>query len=130
MKNESFSDTKVNLKLGDNTYTVNFGIYTSRRIEEAKPKFNILSDDMPDFEIIPFLIQNGIEPEDRKWETEKEFIQLYDNCKDEENLKRIPLAYQNAVGFTNQRFEPLIKRLSTTISESQKATTPTTKSKR
>lgn len=119
MNKESFSDTKLSLKLGEETYILRFGITTRRRIEEGQPGFNILSDKMPDFEIIPFLIQCAIEPEDKKWTTEKEFIELYEDCKDEENLSKIPLAYQNAVGFTNQRFEPLISRLSAQLNESQ-----------
>jgi hypothetical protein len=118
---ESFSDTKLSLTLGGITYNLYFGIFTRRRIAEAQPDFDIFSSKMQDFEIIPFLIQCAIEPEDRKWKDEKEFIALYEACTDEESLSKVPLAYQNSLGFTNRRFEPLIKRLADTVKESQKA---------
>jgi hypothetical protein len=119
--NESFSDTKLSLKLGDTVYNLSFGIFARRRIAETHPHFDILSNKMEDFEVIPFLVQCAIEPEDRKWSSEKEFIQLYEACTDEENLSKVPVAYQNALGFTNRRFEPLIKRLADTISENHPA---------
>jgi|GEM_PF-6687929 len=116
---KDFSDTKLSLKLGEDTYKLNFGIYTRRRIEEAHPRFEILNSDMPDFEIIPFLIQKAIEPEEQKWKDEKEFIALYETCKDEENIKLVLLAYQNSVGFTNRQFEPLVQRLTKLLNESK-----------
>ena len=113
-----FSETKVSIKLGDEIYLVNFGILARRRIEEAHPGFTIFgSDAMPDFEIIPFLIQKGVDPDKKKWTSEEQFIELYENCTDEENLQKIPLAYQNALGFTNQRFEPWFQRASALLAE-------------
>lgn len=113
-----FSETKVSLKLGEETYLVNFGILARRRIEEAHPGFTIFgSDAMPDFEIIPFLIQKGIDPEKKKWTSEEEFLELYESCIDEENLQLVPLAYQNALGFTNQRFAPWFQRASALLAE-------------
>lgn len=115
----SYSDTKLSLTLGGDIYNLSFGVFAQRRIQESKPGFNILSNDVSDFEIIPFLIQCAIEPEDHKWKSEKEFIALYEECTDEINLQKIPLAYQNALGFTSQRFAPLITRLTETVTKAQ-----------
>lgn len=109
---KSFSETKVKLRLGSKDYLVNFGIYTRRRIEEQKPGFTLFNSNMPDFELLPFLIQNGIEPEDKEWKDEKQFFELFEACTDTEALQKIPLAFQNAVGFTNQPFIPLMERMS------------------
>ncbi len=114
MKNE-FSEISVKLTLGDNEYTVKFGIPARRRIEESCPGFNLLTDKMPDFEVVPFLITMGIPPADHKWKTEDEFIELFESCTDTEALSKIPLAFQNAMGFTNQLFLPVIERIQLTI---------------
>lgn len=108
---KNYSETKVRLTLGGKEYLVNFGIYTRRRIEEKKPGFTLFNSDMPDFELLPFLIQNGIEPEDHTWKDEKEFFELFEECTDNESLRKIPLAFQNSVGFTNQPFIPLMERM-------------------
>ncbi|MCF0060119.1 hypothetical protein MUK70_12785 [Dyadobacter chenwenxiniae] len=124
---KNFSETKVKLKLGDNEYLVNFGIFTRRRIEEQKPGFTLFQNDMPDFEMLPFLIQNGIEPEDRKWDNEKEFIGLFEDCADIESLNKIPLAFQNSVGFTNQAFIPLLERVSAMMPKADQSKNPKTR---
>jgi hypothetical protein len=116
MDHKNFTDTKLTLKFGEKTVPLRFGIYTRRRIEEQRPGFNILGGDLPDFEIIPFLIQCAVEPEDQIWKTEKEFFELYEECTDEEGLANVLLAYQNAMGFTNQRFSPLLSRYSEMLS--------------
>lgn len=120
----NFSETKVKLKLGADEYLVNFGIFTRRRIEEQKPGFTLFQNDMPDFEMLPFLIQNGIEPEDRKWQNEKEFIALFEDCKDVQALTKIPLAFQNSVGFTNQAFIPLLERVSAMMPKTDQSKGP------
>lgn len=120
MEISKFSDTKLKLKLGDASVPLSFGIYTRRRIEERHPGFDIFSSGgMADFEILPFLIQCAVEPEDQTWSTEKEFIELYENCTDLEALDKIPLAYQNSLGFTNQRFAPLIQKMAGDINEAK-----------
>lgn len=112
MEDKGFSDTKTPITLGGVEYLVNFGILARRRIEEAHPGFTIVGSTMPDFEIIPFLIQKGVDPALRKWKKESDFIEMYEACTDTEGLQRIPLAYQNALGFTNQHFAPWLERAS------------------
>jgi hypothetical protein len=118
---EEFSDTKVKLKLGDHQYTVKFGIHARRRIEEACPGFSLLTDQMPDFEVIPFLIVQGIPPLDRKWKDEDEFIQQFDDCTDVDALQKIPLAFQNCLGFTNQLFAPVIEMVQLVMKQAKEA---------
>ncbi|MET7253466.1 hypothetical protein [Dyadobacter fermentans] len=117
-----FSETKVQLTLGEHQYLVNFGIYARRRIEERHPNFNLLDHQLPDFEVVPFLIQCGIEPEDHKWKDEREFFELYEECRDEEALAKIPLAFMNALGFINRQFIPVLERVSQTIPQAQAKT--------
>ncbi|MCF2443654.1 hypothetical protein L0657_06775 [Dyadobacter sp. CY345] len=119
MNDKGFSETSVSLKLGEVDYQVNFGILARRRIEESHPGFNIIGTTMPDFEVIPFLIQNGIDPKLRQWKDEEEFLNLYENCKDENGLQLIPLAYQNALGFTNQRFDLWVQRATEMLNQAE-----------
>lgn len=120
MSHENFSDTKVSLTLGGETYLLTFGITTMRRIEEVHKNFSLLDGVLPPFEVLPFLIQSAIPDEKRKWKDEAEFIEIYDNCRDEENLQKVLLAYQNAVGFIDRRFVPVVGRLTEAIAEMQK----------
>ncbi|MCE6992103.1 hypothetical protein [Dyadobacter sp. CY323] len=117
---KTFSETKFKLKLGDKEHTVNFGVHARRRIEEKKPGFTIFGSDMPDFEVVPFLIQCGIAPESRNWESEDQFIEFYESCEDVEGLGKVALAFQNALGFTNRQFGPVIERLSEVVAEATK----------
>lgn len=119
---DNFSDTSVKLKLGDREYTVRFGILARRRIEELHPGFSLVNNEMPEFEIILFLIHNGVEPKDRGWETEAELIALYEECEDVEALSKVPLAFMNALGFTAQVFAPAVGRLFQTVNEIREAT--------
>lgn len=111
MQNDSFSDNKVSLTLGDQTYLLIFGLQTLRRIEEDVPGFSIVGGNTPAFEILPILIRNAIPPDKRPWKTDDEFAELYDACTDEDNLALVLLAYQNAMGFIDRRFEPMMGRL-------------------
>ena len=112
---ESFSETKVSLTLGGKAYLLNFGLHTMRRIEEAVPGFTILEPKIPFFEVVPLLIQKAIDPKDHGWKTEDEFIELYEaylkEPESEDVLNKIPLAFQNAMGFTNRLFNPVVDRL-------------------
>ncbi|MCE7071989.1 hypothetical protein LZG74_16860 [Dyadobacter sp. CY327] len=117
MENQAFADTKLKLKLGESEVLVSFGIFARRRIEEKRPGFSVFEPNMAEFEVVPFLIQCGVEPENQMWSTEKEFIELYEDCTDFEALDKILLAYSNALGFTNQRFVPLITKLNEQVSE-------------
>lgn len=118
---DNFSETSVKLKLGKHEYTVRFGILARRRIEEQHPGFDLIKTDLPEFEIILFLIQAGIEPEDRKWKDEAEFIRLFEACTDEAALSKIPLAFMNAMGFTGRVFAPAVGRMFQTIQEIKEA---------
>jgi hypothetical protein len=125
---DNFSETSVKLKLGDHEYTVRFGVFARRRIEEQHPGFDLTKTDLPEFEIILFLIQAGIEPEDRKWKDETEFIRLYEECADVESLSKVPLAFMNAMGFTGRVFAPAVGRLFQTIQEIREASQAEAKS--
>ncbi|MBO9612547.1 MAG: hypothetical protein J7619_07625 [Dyadobacter sp.] len=121
-KLDNFSETSVKLTLGGHEYVVRFGITSRRRIEELHPGFDLTKTEMPEFEIILFLIQNGIEPEDRKWKNEAEFIRIFEECTDAETLSKVPLAFMNAMGFTGRVFAPAVGRLFQTIQEIREAT--------
>lgn len=115
----TFSETKFKIALGEKEYNVNFGIHARRRIEEAKPGFTVLGSDMPDFEIVPFLLQAGIAPAERLWKSEDEFLELYENCTDEEGLAKVAIAFQNCLGFTNRQFMPVITRVNELLEEAK-----------
>lgn len=117
---ENFTDTKVSLTLGGETYLISFGLHTMRRIEERQPGFTLMSEEVPFFNIVPFLIECAIPDEKRKWKTDEEFAEHYDNCKDEEALSKIPLAFQNAMGFTDRIFVPLWTRMQEAKQEMEK----------
>ena len=128
MQENPFSDTKVSLTLGGETYLLTFGLHTMRRIEEAQPDFSLLQGKMPAFEILPFLIKSAIAVP--KWTTEDEFIQFYDECTDEENLSKVLLAYQNAVGFIDRRFTPVMEKVADMIEKMKEEDEKAKKKKR
>lgn len=105
-----FNDKKTFVTIGGKKLTVNFNIPACRRIEQEKPGFSILNGSLPDFEITPFLLRNGIDPADAFWKDENEFLTLYEECNSDE-LSLVVEAYQNAVGFTNRIFHRTLGRI-------------------
>lgn len=73
-----------------------------------------MDNDVPPFEVLPLLIRCAI-GENKKWQTEAEFEEMYDSCTDEEALSKVLLAYQNALGFTDRVFTPVVGRISEAI---------------
>lgn len=114
--NEAFSGTEVSLTLGGKAYTLKFGLHTMRRIQEQAPGFSIMDPKMPFFFVVPFLIQQAIDPAQHGWKSEDDFIALYEEYikepEAEKVLNLIPLAFQNAMGFTDRLYEPVVNRLS------------------
>ena len=107
----SLTETKFNLKLGDNIYTLNFGVAAFLRLPEENPKItNPLSvlDDLTGIEAIPALIQAAIKPEDRKWTTKDELYDLFDSC-DDPALNKVLTGYISAIGVVSKKLNPAIE---------------------
>jgi hypothetical protein len=113
---ENFSDTEVSLSdFGGETYLLYFGLHTMRRVREKQPEFSITSPGMPADEVIPFLIQCAV-GEQAKWKDEDHFVEVYDRFTKNKEVsqpifQKILLAYQNAMGFTDQVYTPVINVL-------------------
>jgi hypothetical protein len=107
------SETKFNLKLGTNTYTLNFGTRTFMRIKEARPSLSTafhVTDELEAYEAIPFLIDCAIKPEDKEWSNFDELLDLYDECDDSAVAKVIP-AYLSAAGYQLKKLTPAIEAI-------------------
>lgn len=115
---KDFTDTKIKIKLGENDYLLKFGVLTRRRIEEKQPGFNLLSGEIPEFEIMPLLISSAIKEEDKNWHTEEEFLDMVDELPLDVQQKIIS-AYQNSVGFTSQTFLPVVEKVQALIKEAE-----------
>ncbi len=115
---KGFTDTKIKVKLGKKDYLLKFGVLTRRRIEEKQPSFNLLSGDIPEFEILPLLVSSAIKEEDKAWQTEEEFLDMLEELPMDVQQKIIS-AYQNSVGFTSQTFLPVVEKVQELIKEAE-----------
>lgn len=105
------SETKFNIKLGESVYTLNFGTTTFIRIKETKPElttaFHVM-DEMVTLEAIPFLIDCAIKPEEKSWSNHSDFLELYDDCDDDEAISKVIPAYFSAAGRITKKLTPAL----------------------
>jgi hypothetical protein len=120
---EAFSETEVLLSnFGGKEYTLYFGLQTMRRIKEEQPEFTIVEPNMSLDEVPAFLIRCAIGPKGN-WKDTEEYLEIYDNFArnkaNEKVLQHVLLAYQNAIGFTERVYMPVVVRLKQYVTEMQ-----------
>jgi hypothetical protein len=107
------TETKFNVNLGGDIYTLNFGTTTFLRIKEFRPSlsnaFNVPVE-VDAAEIVAFLIYCAIKPEDRKWTSYEEFLEVYDNSEDLDSSK-VLTGYQAGVKGYLKKVEPALLAL-------------------
>lgn len=105
------AETKFNIRFGEKFYTLKFGTNAFIRIKEARPilptAFDIMDEMLP-YEAIPFLINSAIRPEDRDWTSYSEFLEIYDECEDEEAIAKVLPGYLSACGTIAKKLQPAI----------------------
>jgi hypothetical protein len=106
------SETKFNIKLGEYVYTLNFNTNTFLRIKDAKPELTTAFhavEEIPPYELIPFLIHCAIKPEERKWTSFAELADLYDDIDDQEAIAKILPAFMAATGAVTKKIQPALE---------------------
>ncbi|KQS33972.1 hypothetical protein [Dyadobacter sp. Leaf189] len=114
------SETTFNLTLGGKVYTLRFGTATFIRIKAARPSLSTafhVSEEIPPYEAIPFLIDCAIKPEDKDWSCFEQFVDLYDECEDPAISKVIP-GYLAAAGTVAKKLEPALRAVEKLLPES------------
>lgn len=106
------AETKFNIKLGEHFYTLNFNTNTFIRIKEAKPELTTAFhavEELPPYELIPFLIHCAIKPEDRKWTSFAELADMYDEIDDDQAIAKILPAFMAATGTVTKKIQPALE---------------------
>lgn len=102
---------KFNIFLGGKNVTLNFGTMTFIRIKEARPQLTTSFDvmeEMAAYEAIPFLIDCAIRPEDKTWKSFAEFLEIYDQCDDDEAIAKVLPGYLSACGAVVKKISPAL----------------------
>lgn len=106
------AETKFNIKLGEHIFTLNFNTNTFLRIKEAKPELTTAFhavEEIPPYELIPFLIHCAIKPEERKWKNFADLVDLYDDADDEDAIAKILPAFMAATGTVTKKIQPALE---------------------
>lgn len=106
------AETKFNIKLGEHVYTLNFNTNTFIRIKEAKPELTTAFhavEELPPYELIPFLIHCAIRPDQRKWTSFAELVDMYDEVEDEAAIAKIIPAFMAATGTITKKIQPALE---------------------
>lgn len=111
---QPYQETRFNITLGGELFLLNFGTATFRRIASFRgtPIDPLqLLDQVAPIEAIPYLIWCAINPESRKWRSEDEFLDDYDDCEDTEAIAKVIPAYVSALGRFEKKLTPAIERM-------------------
>lgn len=104
------AETQFPITIGGKVYTINFSTKAFIRIQEARPSLPTpfqAAEEMALYELIPFLIDCAINPEDKDWTSFDQFLDIYEDCEDPALEKVVP-GYYSAASKVAKKLGPAV----------------------